>query len=101
MATDEDRALVEAFLGTSQVEPHAAQLLRDMPPSVQTLVINKGSLEDARDQTAVLISRMNLATQAVDGNPSAPTVPLGNSKPGDWICPGCLDLQFARNEQCR
>merc|ERR1711865_1016870 len=22
-------------------------------------------------------------------------------KPGDWLCPGCNDLQFARNEQCR
>merc|ERR1719343_1285357 len=101
MATDEDRALVEAFLGTSQVEPHAAQLLRDMPPSVQTLVMNKGSLQDARDQTAVLISRMNLATQAVSGNQNTPSVPMGNAKPGDWICPGCLDLQFARNANCR
>merc|ERR1740122_14136 len=22
-------------------------------------------------------------------------------KPGDWLCPGCSDLQFARNMQCR
>merc|ERR1719343_746705 len=102
MATDEDRALVEAFLGTSQVEPHAAQLLRDMPPNVQTLVVNKGSLQDARDQTAVLISRMKLATQTRTGNMDiTPTTGKGSAKPGDWICPGCLDLQFARNAQCR
>jgi len=22
-------------------------------------------------------------------------------KPGDWYCPGCADLQFARNQECR
>jgi len=22
-------------------------------------------------------------------------------KPGDWICPQCKDLQFARNSECR
>merc|ERR1711879_187727 len=22
-------------------------------------------------------------------------------KPGDWVCPACGDLQFARNAQCR
>lgn len=24
-----------------------------------------------------------------------------NMKPGDWYCPGCNDLQFARNVKCR
>eukprot|EP00927_Polykrikos_kofoidii_P036391 TRINITY_DN3072_c0_g1_i1.p1 TRINITY_DN3072_c0_g1~~TRINITY_DN3072_c0_g1_i1.p1 ORF type:complete len:869 (+),score=121.65 TRINITY_DN3072_c0_g1_i1:81-2609(+) len=24
-----------------------------------------------------------------------------NTSPGDWICPNCQDLQFARNTQCR
>jgi predicted RNA-binding Zn-ribbon protein involved in translation (DUF1610 family) len=24
-----------------------------------------------------------------------------NPKPGDWYCPGCGDLQFARNAECR
>merc|ERR1719336_1415686 len=24
-----------------------------------------------------------------------------NAKPGDWMCPGCGDHQFARNAQCR
>merc|ERR550514_1388224 len=24
-----------------------------------------------------------------------------NAKPGDWLCPGCGDLQFARNFTCR
>merc|ERR1712216_975244 len=36
-------------------------------------------------------------------NPS-PTNAAGNSlmhKPGDWTCPNCGDLQFARNQQCR
>jgi len=25
----------------------------------------------------------------------------GDMKPGDWICPGCGDMQFARNAMCR
>lgn len=25
----------------------------------------------------------------------------GGSMPGDWICPNCSDLQFARNTECR
>lgn len=26
---------------------------------------------------------------------------IGQSSPGDWVCPACMDLQFARNAQCR
>lgn len=26
---------------------------------------------------------------------------IPHAKPGDWICPGCNDLQFARNPHCR
>merc|ERR1719416_381140 len=25
----------------------------------------------------------------------------GDSRPGDWTCPKCFDLQFARNLNCR
>merc|ERR1712048_298695 len=100
MASEEDKAFVEAFLAHSSVDFHAADMLRGLPPDLQKMAINKGSLQDARDQTAVLISRMNLATQT--RGITQPSLKQGfETKPGDWVCPGCLDLQFARNATCR
>lgn len=47
-----------------------------------------------------------VAEAAYGGDPRAPKGELtsGNaqvSRPGDWICPSCGDLQFARNTSCR
>ena len=28
-------------------------------------------------------------------------MPRGSMKPGDWCCPSCGDLQFAKNAECR
>jgi len=54
---------VEAFLRThSDVETHASQMLLALPPEAQKVVIDRGSLKGARDQTAVLITRMKNAT---------------------------------------
>lgn len=49
---------VEAFLAANPVEPHAAQRLRTLPPEMQRLVLERGSLLGARDPSAVLISRV-------------------------------------------
>merc|ERR1740117_1675190 len=39
---------------------------------------------------------------AKEAGHAAGQVMLGeNMKPGDWYCPGCNDLQFAKNAQCR
>merc|ERR1712008_87087 len=53
---------VEAFLTQNPVEPHAAARLRSLPPEMQRLVIERGSLQGARDPSAVLISRVRDAT---------------------------------------
>lgn len=49
---------VEAFISQNPVEPHAAQRLRSLPPDMQRLVIERGSLFGARDPSAVLLSRV-------------------------------------------
>jgi len=82
-ATEEE---VEAFLAMHVVEPHAAEKLRKLDRKLAKVVIMKGSMQDARDQTAVLMQRCS---------------GFGSLKDGDWICPGCFDHQFAKNEMCR
>jgi len=77
---------VEAFIAIHEVQEHAAAKLRSLEPKLQTVVINQGSMDDARDKTAVLITRC---------------VQMASLKEGDWICPVCMDLQFARNANCR
>jgi len=74
---------VEAFLAQNPVEPHAASRLRSLPPEMQRLVIERGSLFGARDPSAVLISRVRDATmggaQSMGlGVPAPPPVNVGN-----------------------
>mmetsp|Transcript_114317 Transcript_114317/g.330229 ORF Transcript_114317/g.330229 Transcript_114317/m.330229 type:complete len:361 (+) Transcript_114317:1-1083(+) len=77
---------VEAFLAMHMVEQHAADKLRSLDPRMARVVIMKGSMQDARDQTAVLMQRCT---------------GFSTMKDGDWICPGCFDHQFAKNDICR
>jgi len=86
-------AEVEQFLILNMVEPHAQAKFRGMDPKAQRLVINKGSLEGARDPTAAFISRCAQIEKIARGQVMVP--------PGDWICNSCGDHQFARNESCR
>jgi len=79
-------AEVEAFLSMHQVQDHAAQKLRELDPRLQRVVLAKGSMSDARDQSAVLIMRCARALRAM---------------PGDWICPACNDLNFSKQVVCR
>merc|ERR1719231_1552768 len=64
-----------------------------MDPKGQRLAINKGGLEGARVPTAAFIGRLSQIDKIVRGTLVLP--------PGDWICPGCGDHQFSRNETCR
>jgi len=82
-ATEEE---IEAFLAIHSVEPHAADKLRQLDRKMARVVLMRGSMHDARDQTAVLIQRCS---------------GLFNLKEGDWICPGCYDHQFSKNSICR
>merc|ERR1712134_42100 len=59
--------------------------------------MEKGGMEEARNRTAVLLDRIKRAWKGelnVD-------FPQHQPLPGDWYCPKCNDLQFARNIECR
>mmetsp|Transcript_113470 Transcript_113470/g.206441 ORF Transcript_113470/g.206441 Transcript_113470/m.206441 type:complete len:582 (-) Transcript_113470:261-2006(-) len=83
----------DIFIEVNQIEPHVAQQFRELQPHLQTLVMDAGSLTDARDPTAVLKSRMAKAIQGI-------LQPM-KMMPGDWICSKCGEHNFARNAQCR
>lgn len=82
-ATEEE---VQAFLAQIACEDHAVQKFMSLDARMKTIVISKGHMTDARDQTAVLISRCANAQK---------------TNPGDWICPGCGDCNFGKNSSCR
>lgn len=84
---------VEDYLAKNMIQDHAAASFRELPGSIQALVMSAGGLADARDPTAVLISRM---AKAKNG-----TLQPERKMPCDWDCPGCGDHQFARNTICR
>jgi len=84
---------VETFLLLNPVDAEAEEKLRALDPKVQKLVINRGSLADARDATKCLLGRIRQVEQIASG-----TFPL---KEGDWFCTMCGDHQFAKNTACR
>jgi len=84
---------VEEFLILNPVEQKAADQFRRLDPRAQRLILNRGSLEGARDPTACFIGRLSKIQRLVSGGAQIPA--------GDWLCPGCGDQQFARNAQCR
>lgn len=53
---------VEFFLQQNPVEPHAASRLRALPPDMQRVVMQRGSLQGARNPSAVIISRIRDAS---------------------------------------
>lgn len=81
---------VQAFLLNNRIQPHAASQFLQLSPAEQRNVMDRGSLHDARDPTAVLITRMTRRALETEIR-----------KPGDWNCPNCNDWQFARNVTCR
>merc|ERR1711862_701366 len=83
----------EDFLGQSELDEVAVQQFWDLSPTLQKLVIDSGPLKDARDPTAVLFARMKKARTG--------TLKVEEVRPGDWMCPGCGNHNFARNEACR
>lgn len=77
---------VQAFVDEHACEAHAVTKFKNLNPKLQKIVINQGSMADAKDQTAVLMSRVR---RIVD------------LKPGDWFCPKCSDIVFGKNDACR
>lgn len=90
---EKDTASIEAFLAENGIEHHAGETFRGLQSHLQRLVISAGTLKDARDPTAVLISRINKARNG--------TLQPVHSMPGDWQCSNCSDHNFARNSNCR
>jgi len=84
---------VEQFLILNPVEQHAQDKFRGMNPQAQRWVINRGSLNNAKDSTGAFIGRMVQVEKVTNGQVQIP--------PGDWICQNCGDHQFARNTSCR
>jgi len=83
----------ETWLSQYTLEGHAADTFRGLSPDLQQLIMDAGTLADARDPTAVLVSRINKAKSGM-------LQPL-MTMPGDWNCPQCGDHNFARNTNCR
>lgn len=115
----------QSFLGGKDVEDSVAQKFMGMPPELQEKVISKGTLNDARNPTAVLKSRMNQVQQDHWGDmyssggmdPWSMMASMGGgwgswgggggSKQGnvkadsnDWWC-DCGEMNFAKNANCR
>mmetsp|Transcript_37274 Transcript_37274/g.67927 ORF Transcript_37274/g.67927 Transcript_37274/m.67927 type:complete len:320 (+) Transcript_37274:1-960(+) len=88
-----DTAAMEQFLMSAGIEAHGMEKFRELPDDLKNLVMEAGSLSDARDPTAVLISRCSKA--------KAGTLKPAMMMPGDWNCPNCGDHNFARNSFCR
>jgi len=83
---------VQAFLSHNQIQPHAQERFLTMSPEEQMNIMAMGPLTDARNPTAVLITRMNKG-QGGRG--------IQTPSPGDWFCPTCGDLNFATRPECR
>merc|ERR1712039_579462 len=77
---------VEVFLAEHSVDERATEKLQNLDPRLQTLVINRGPMLDARDQTSCLMGRIRV---------------VSSMKQGDWVCPSCYDHQFSKNDVCR
>lgn len=58
---------VQEFLIMNPVEPHAQQKFMQMDPTMQRMVLNRGSLAGARDSTAAFIGRMVSIEKAARG----------------------------------
>merc|ERR1712185_7026 len=79
--------VVDEFLLNFGIQDHAAMRFKTLDKNTQEIIMQRGSLEGARDPTAVLMDRMNKASQG--------KLDLTNNQQpqnGDWYCPGCNDL---------
>mmetsp|Transcript_56764 Transcript_56764/g.135214 ORF Transcript_56764/g.135214 Transcript_56764/m.135214 type:complete len:764 (-) Transcript_56764:92-2383(-) len=82
-------AEVESFLQQNPVEPHAATRLRQLPPQLAQLVLQRGSLFGGRDPTAVLLGRIRDVTRGMTlGGAPHGVMPTGTMVGGQLIVPG-------------
>jgi len=82
-ATEAD---LEVFLAQSpELEDGAIEKLKKLDPKLQRLIIEKGDMSDAKNKTAMLLSRIRRVNEM---------------KEGEWVCPGCMELNWAKNTAC-
>merc|ERR1719253_1432288 len=72
-----------------------------------------GSLASARDPTAMLLARINMAKGSGKGGgggggghkimagASSAVASMAGLRPGDWYCNKCGELNFSKNDTCR
>merc|ERR1719203_208143 len=77
---------VEGFLEAHTVDDRSKEALRNLDARLQTLVLARGGMEEARDQNSMLMGRIRT---------------VSSMKEGDWVCPSCYDHQFSKNDVCR
>lgn len=78
--------VVNKFLNARPIDREVRDQFSALSEDQQKMVMESGSLQGARDASAVLRQRMN---------------DLMCPRKGDWYCPVCMDLQFSKNAQCR
>eukprot|EP00747_Dinoflagellata_sp_TGD_P164367 gnl/TRDRNA2_/TRDRNA2_184226_c0_seq1.p1 gnl/TRDRNA2_/TRDRNA2_184226_c0~~gnl/TRDRNA2_/TRDRNA2_184226_c0_seq1.p1 ORF type:complete len:159 (+),score=27.61 gnl/TRDRNA2_/TRDRNA2_184226_c0_seq1:85-561(+) len=77
---------VDGFCSMYAIQDHGIQKLKSLDPRLQTIIISKPGMEEARDATGMLMGRIKA---------------VSTMKHDDWICRSCMDHQFAKNETCR
>lgn len=76
----------EAFIAShTQLKYEVLEMWRKLSPELKRLIFNGGPAPP-ENENAVLKARMTK---------------VHNIQPGDWICEGCGDFQFSKNDTCR
>merc|ERR1719399_646708 len=77
---------VENFLTSHTVDERASNMLKELDPRLQAIVMARGSMEEATNPSAMLMHRIKS---------------VSHMKEGDWICKSCFTHEFGKNEACR
>lgn len=62
---------VDSFIASAEVDDRAVEALKDCTPRVQATVIDRGPLSEAKNASAVILSRIKQAKQASGGGMSS------------------------------
>jgi len=77
---------LEGFLAGTGVDEKASFRFRQLHPKLQRFVVQRCDLATSEIPSSALLGACNLAK---------------GIREGDWLCLGCNDHQFARNEVCK
>jgi len=91
---------VAVSLANLEDEESALQLLADLEESAAKVSDPTAWVRDAAEAVLAEWQADAVEVEEEEEAEAAAPAPAGG-KPGDWTCPDCGDLQFARNEYCR